>query len=1290
MNYLDKKQKDSSKKEVELIFQKLTPEKAIGEDGLAGYKEALDYSLLDEDIVNIALTGVYGSGKSSVLESYKKNSGLQFLHISLSQFDKEESEKKDNKTNEAQEKNLEGKILNQLLHQIDAKKIPQTIFRTKKKVKKQSVIFITISVLVAIISMLYLLNITPWIDYLRIIISDIYQLQPFFSAPSKNTMDKIAFVILLSSACYIIYKVIITQINRKIFKGFSFKSSGIQSDIEIFSESDASYFDKFLDDVLYLFTQSNTDVIVFEDIDRFENGGIFEKLKEINTLVNNKISSDRGLSKSRVFPKKKNKLRFMYLLKDDLFLSKDRTKFFDFIIPVVPVITSTNSYEKLKNMLEVNEIYHKFNRNFLQKISLYIDDMRLMKNIYNEFLIYSRRIDIEKLNLNNDELLALITYKNIFPRDFSDLLFNKGFIYDLLDAKKVYVGDCEAKIREQLSNLHKRVEEADIELAASINELMFLYLPYKVKIGSTKERDYFSSSEEFIVAMRTTDETISYVNNNRWCGTTFEEIEIKIEENPDFIKRKENIEYRGEKEKIQKEIADLEVQLESIKNSKIKDIISRDQIEDFAKKRVKDKDYYGNVSENEYFELIVFLVRNGYINEGYPDYLTYFYDNSLRLRDKNFLRSITDEKAMAWNFSLTDQASVKEEILDRMDIFDFARVESLNFELLEYILVTRESDTIQEILDIHFRMIKKYEQNLFIVEAFLHYSKITQKKLIEAILKYNSILFEGIFSSKNFSDEQVSKLSMGLLNYLDSNQFATISPRTISLMKKFINNSTQFLFEFTEVTDNFISNITRISPCFKMVDYSKINEDIAELVFNNKWYEINFNNISNVLSHFFMENNKDTIKHKNYSIIVNLEDKRLLNYIESEEEVDNYVLHYTVFSDGKITDDLMSIYRLINNKNVSVPNSEKYISCLEVNNLDLGKVSYAEDYPAIIKHRKAKANETNILRYFSSQENEWTNELIEFISDENSAFSFDKSKAKEYMDKEEAENFFSKTAYNNDIPNKQYRIIIENIDQIITSLEQEGISDEKIEILIEYKKIDISDLSIQTFRDSYSKYVLKFILKNSTEYIEHVRSMKEYDNTFLRELKSVLLESENLPIEQQKELANLLITRENISIQNNRFSEELKTHILAFGFDDDDLGWICKTYDSQPEPIQIEIYKLVIKHQQLIVNQSVKLSTVLLKRLLNDTDIDLNFKQLILSRNIENVEIEKLCDLFKSLDLIEHATIFNRKEPTFEKNEINENILEYLSKKHIISSKKEVDGRYKVYNRGKRPTKKKS
>lgn len=111
----------------ELFFQKLTP---VNNADISVYEEAIDFIFANSDITNVAISGAYSAGKSSVIESYKeKHKNLKFLHISLVHF---ESQDKNKKEDNVKESILEGKILNQLIHQIPVERIPQTNFRVKK------------------------------------------------------------------------------------------------------------------------------------------------------------------------------------------------------------------------------------------------------------------------------------------------------------------------------------------------------------------------------------------------------------------------------------------------------------------------------------------------------------------------------------------------------------------------------------------------------------------------------------------------------------------------------------------------------------------------------------------------------------------------------------------------------------------------------------------------------------------------------------------------------------------------------------------------------------------------------------------------------------------------------------------------------------------------------------------------------------------------------------------------------------------------------------------------------
>lgn len=69
----------------------------------------------------------------------------------------------------------------------------------------------------------------------------------------------------------LVFSVVKAQENRNIFRKISLQGN----EIEIFEKQDESYFDKYLNEVLYLFENAEADIIVFEDMDRFNASKIF-------------------------------------------------------------------------------------------------------------------------------------------------------------------------------------------------------------------------------------------------------------------------------------------------------------------------------------------------------------------------------------------------------------------------------------------------------------------------------------------------------------------------------------------------------------------------------------------------------------------------------------------------------------------------------------------------------------------------------------------------------------------------------------------------------------------------------------------------------------------------------------------------------------------------------------------------------------------------------------------------------------------------------------------------------
>lgn len=65
-----------------------------------------------------------------------------------------------------------------------------------------------------------------------------------------------------------------------------------------------------MDEIVYFFEVTDYNVVIIEDLDRFDNTDIFLKLREVNQLLNQSNSVGR-------------KVTFIYAVKDDMFLMKN-------------------------------------------------------------------------------------------------------------------------------------------------------------------------------------------------------------------------------------------------------------------------------------------------------------------------------------------------------------------------------------------------------------------------------------------------------------------------------------------------------------------------------------------------------------------------------------------------------------------------------------------------------------------------------------------------------------------------------------------------------------------------------------------------------------------------------------------------------------------------------------------------------------------------------------------------------------------------------------------------------
>ena len=189
-------------------FNKLTPVSDIR--NLEIYKRALDFVFQDDEICNVAISGIYGAAKSSILESYKQQTQnkAKYLHISLAYFEQElsdpiQSERKNSENTEKSITNLlEGKIVNQLVHLIPSEQIPDTLLTIKPVIQKKFLILNVLASLAFLLSLSYLIFYQDYRDLFFNQFSE-YLFQAYLNA--TGTLTFLAFSIALLVTCYFFY-----------------------------------------------------------------------------------------------------------------------------------------------------------------------------------------------------------------------------------------------------------------------------------------------------------------------------------------------------------------------------------------------------------------------------------------------------------------------------------------------------------------------------------------------------------------------------------------------------------------------------------------------------------------------------------------------------------------------------------------------------------------------------------------------------------------------------------------------------------------------------------------------------------------------------------------------------------------------------------------------------------------------------------------------------------------------------------------------------------------------------
>lgn len=781
----------------------------------------------------------------------------------------------------------------------------------------------------------------------------------------------------------------------------------------------------------------------------------------------------------------------------------------------------------------------KIDESFLQDIGLYIDDMRLLKNSINEFKIYDKKVNEEDYKENNNEtdgkicrdrnkIFALILYKNLYPKDFALLAQNEGDLYSIIQKRNAIAKEECKQIESEIKSLENKIQEIEKQIDIDKKELRIIYIS---KIFSKKpdnsfisqNADDFTSDEEFDKIKKNSSlECLQYTQRNGYYGSwgyenglfsyNFSNIEKEVDSKYSYNKREEMIKSKvdGKLKLLRNNLKEKNFDLSECSKKNIKELLENVSPEKFTGHLEKQDEKFNN--------FIIYLLRRGYIDENYFEYISNFYANSLSVHETQYLLLIKNQQSP--NFELI--LSSVDKVIKRIKDIEWRLPAILNNSMLSYILITD---------DYHL------------------------KDFLETLRNYKLLSHDDFFLSKFSADSNcLSRLYQGLYKFLghENNWINVIfDNEEISILYYF------FVYvDFEKTEENILSYLKRdisflhLDNIDKGTVSSKINfyglkfnllEDtikypIYNIILDNSAYTISKQNFDIIIKNAFADASEVPIKDY-YTQISKLENQNVKTYVG--QNIETFVKDVILSTENSIAESEEAFVELLNNNTLL---TETKIELIEKNDCvisDIAKIKIVEVKLAdanekfvdirnlLFKHKKVSPTWSNVFENFKANKNIAHGNkldpcLVEYLNDEQVVDKLIEYKPLADDEIEEnkgnhevASNFYDAVLTSHDMSLSSFAKLMTVCPWCYNELNQYEIDSGKMNKIIELEKISLSSKNYSGIKQNHPSLLLKFISNNFDEFINKWSELKIVINS---DGMKLLLDSDDLSREQKCQL----------------------------------------------------------------------------------------------------------------------------------------------------------------------------
>lgn len=804
------------------------------------------------NVFNIALTGSYGAGKSSIIKTFKRYCPeYHYVNVSLASFveaKKPVSNDKDNGMEEdGFEEQLEYSILQQLFYHVKAQSIPESRFGRIERTSCRQRILLVLGTLLFIVASLFLFCQE--------------QMTKFFLVPTtflkSFTVLWISISVFLVGIYLILYKFILC------IKKISIKNLKLdKATIELEEKKNVSIMNRYLDEIIYLFQEKKYNVVIFEDIDRFENTHIFTKLRELNLILNQSEEVGR-------------RIVFLYALKDDIFANaEERTKFFDYIVPVIPFVNVSNSGDLFRRKIaELNIPENKVRSSFITDISAFVNDMRVLINVVNEFDLYRNMLDPK---LDKEKLLAMILYKNLYPTDFSLLHQNKGVVYETFMSADKLRDEIEKDDIASRDEIDLEIQAINEESLLSIEELRAVIVGKFMKLWPGEDwNPYYNGSiksisdlysDEFIHLIINGEVGFKSRHNYYPQKFTLDEVKKVLGNSVDYDRRKGLVE-SAKNEKVDYLREERKAYVDEIS------AIGKYTLLDIAR---AGRDIFEHVEivkgQEEKYKVLKYLLEKGYIDEKYFFYISIFQEGRLTPTDQEFLLSIKFNVPKGFDYKLQEVPS----LIQNLSVVDFDHKGVLNKDLLEYCL--EHEDEYADKCDAIIKQMVAHEQYVDLLYKFMQ-EGVCLITFIKRLAHIDKNIWKSLDKDINHADKEKDYVISMIFMSADINDIKVIN--STYPFNAYINKNSSYPHLFEDIgKDKVMKLLDLLSLKVQSLKDDSNSTDTYSYIYENDMYAITFDNVKVIFEHNGLSTND--LSSAIYTSIEKTELNELQSYVHQQ------------------------------------------------------------------------------------------------------------------------------------------------------------------------------------------------------------------------------------------------------------------------------------------------------------------------------------------------------------------------------------------------------------------------